>query len=254
MDRRGWTREELLNALSLYYQIPFPKINHGNPAVVALATVIGRTPSAVALKLANFASLDPDLRERGVGGMKNISRADREIWNEFYGRWDALAAASIIDVETVPDLKGSRTRRVPDASPSGPTEIERVTRARRGQDFFRAAVLAAHDGQCCITGITSPALLRASHIVPWSKDEGLRLDPRNGLCLNALHDAAMDRGLITLSENLELRVSRRLRNEVPDDIYHEMFGSRDGSPIRMPARFTPSESALAYHRAKVFVA
>jgi len=36
----------------------------------------------------------------------------------------------------------------------------------------------------------------ASHIVPWAEDERNRLNPRNGLCLNALHDRAFDRHLM----------------------------------------------------------
>lgn len=53
-----------------------------------------------------------------------------------------------------------------------------------------------------VTGITDPALLRASHIKPWkdctTTEE--RLDPMNGLLLSALWDAAFDRGLISFSD------------------------------------------------------
>src|SRR5690554_2533773 len=69
MTRKAWTREQLVKTLALYCQLPFGKMHSRNPAVIALASVIERTPSAVALKLVNFASLDPDLRGRGVGGM-----------------------------------------------------------------------------------------------------------------------------------------------------------------------------------------
>jgi len=41
----------------------------------------------------------------------------------------------------------------------------------------------------------TPALLRASHIVPWAEcDDAQRLDVQNGLLLSALWDAALDRG------------------------------------------------------------
>jgi predicted restriction endonuclease len=130
----------------------------------------------------------------------------------------------------------------------------RDTPQRRGQSFFRAAVFAAHVGKCCITGITNEALLRASHIVPWSHDPALRLDPRNGLCLNALHDAAFDRGLITLSNRFVLQVSKCVKAEVPATIYREMFESRAGAPITMPERFSPAPEMLEYHRRNVFIA
>jgi putative restriction endonuclease len=254
MERRAWTRDQLVKTLALYCQLPFGKMHSRNPAVVALASVIERTPSAVALKLVNFASLDPDLRGRGVGGMGNTSAADRSIWAEFFGRWDVLADNSV-DIEPLDTVAlPARKRLSPRIAPTGPTEVLRETTQRRGQSFFRAAVIAAHDGKCCITGIASEAMLRASHIVPWSYDPALRLDPRNGLCLNALHDAAFDRGLITLSDQFVLQVSKRVKAEVPATIYKEMFESRAGSPITMPERFTPSPEMLEFHRHKVFVA
>jgi hypothetical protein len=224
------------------------------PAVVALAGAIGRTPSAVALKLVNFASLDPELKERGVGGMGNTSLADRSVWTEFYGKWDVLADNSVLPEQMVFADAPSRTRKLPPIAPVGPTEVRREATHRRGQSFFRASVIAAHDRKCCITGISSEPLLRASHIVPWSQDAALRLDPRNGLCLNALHDAAFDRGLITLSSRYELVVSERLKSEVPPSVYREMFESKLGSSIRMPERFRPEPEMLEFHRRQVFVA
>src|SRR3989338_6080158 len=55
MERKNWTREELIVAFNLYCKIPFGKINYHNEQVIKLAKAIGRTPSAVAWKLVNFA-------------------------------------------------------------------------------------------------------------------------------------------------------------------------------------------------------
>jgi hypothetical protein len=50
--------------------------------------------------------------------------------------------------------------------------------------------------------ITDPALLRASHIVPWSEcDDAERLDVHNGLLLSALWDAAFDTGLVSFTDD-----------------------------------------------------
>ncbi len=239
MERRPWTHDELIKVLALYCQIPFGKMHRRNPAVVALASAIDRTPSAAALKLVNFASLDPELRGRGVSGMTNVSLSDRRVWEEFYGRWDALSDASIIDVVEAA-LPLPRNQEVELLPPTGPTENNREGKVRRGQLFFRAAVMAAHEWKCCVTGITALELLRASHIVPWAQNTDLRLDPRNGLCLNALHDAAFDRGLITFSDEFELCLSSQLRNDVPTTIFKEMFEKRCGAPITMPERFAPT--------------
>lgn len=256
MERVAWSREQLLKALSLYCQIPFGKMHARNPGIIALAREIGRTPSAVSLKLVNFASLDPELRGRGVGGMGNTSKADRDIWAEYYGKWEVLAANSPV-VELVPEVTaepgGAKRRRgAPAAAPTGPTEVMHEVAQRRGQSFFRAAVLAASDYKCCVTGITCDALLRASHIVPWAADETLRLDPRNGVCLNALHDAAFDRGLITFTDRFELKLSKRLKSEVPRPVYEEMFASRAEKVIEVRERFRPDGRTMARHSRTVF--
>ena len=254
MSRQAWTRDQLIKTLSLYCQIPFGRIHARNPAVIELAEHIDRTPSAVALKLVNFASLDPELRKRQIKGMGNTSAADRAIWAEFYGNWDALANNSI-ESESTEDGDESAQLLNPDSSiPIDATETSGVVAIRRGQSFFRAAVLAANDSKCCITGITSAPLLRASHIIPWSRNPSLRLDPRNGICLNALHDAAFDRGLITFTERFDLRVSKRLKDEIPICIYREMFEMREGASVRIPERFVPTQDMLEFHRRNIFVA
>ena len=68
MKRRDWTRRELVVAFNLYCKIPFGKIDKSNPQIIALATALGRSPSALSWKLANFARLDPALKKRDVTG------------------------------------------------------------------------------------------------------------------------------------------------------------------------------------------
>jgi hypothetical protein len=82
------------------------------------------------------------------------------------------------------------------------TEAERLTVERVGQSLFRQALLEYWNGRCPLAGITDPALLRASHIVPWAECESdaLRLDVHNGLLLSALWDAAFDAGLISFTD------------------------------------------------------
>lgn len=253
MERRAWTRPELLKVLSLYCQMPFGQMHARNRAVLQLSREITRTPSAIALKLVNFASLDPELRERGVGGMPNTSRADRTIWEEFYGRWQQLADAHVLALEASgrdDELVGTETRR---ARRSDSTEVTRSVRTRLGQQFFRNAVLAAYDWKCCVTDIAAPELLRASHISPWAGNAEHRLNPRNGLCFNALHDAAFDRGLITIGEQFQLLVAARLKDEMPQPLYETAFGRHAGRPIRLPERFRPDAAFLHKHRDAVYI-
>src|SRR5690606_19083438 len=75
-----WTEDELLLTLHLYCRTAFGKLHRHNPDIIQLANIIGRTPSAVAMKACNFASLDPALSQKGLHG---ASKADRALWNAF---------------------------------------------------------------------------------------------------------------------------------------------------------------------------
>ena len=81
------------------------------------------------------------------------------------------------------------------------TEAERLVVQRIGQDLFRATLMARWNSRCPLTGITDPALLRASHIIPWAacESDAERLNPDNGLLLSALWDAAFDKGLVSFT-------------------------------------------------------
>ena len=79
------------------------------------------------------------------------------------------------------------------------TDAERQVVQRIGQDIFRARLMHYWQGRCPLTGISDPALLRASHIIAWKdcRSDAERLDVHNGLLLSALWDAAFDRGFVT---------------------------------------------------------
>jgi len=64
-SRRPWSRQELLAAGFLYCRIPFGRFHQHNTEIIQAAEVIGRTPSAVAMKLCNLASLNPVITESG---------------------------------------------------------------------------------------------------------------------------------------------------------------------------------------------
>jgi putative restriction endonuclease len=106
---------------------------------------------------------------------------------------------------------------------------------------------------CCISGINVPGLLVASHIKPWSEFPDDRLNPRNGLCLSRLHDAAFDAGLITVDEEMRVVLSRRLRSYFPQPALEQNFIPFAGRPIRLPDKLAePDGGFLAYHRSSIY--
>lgn len=253
-----WSREELLVAFNLYCQTPFGKLHSRNPDIVRVAAVLGRTPSSLAMKLVNFASLDPSITSTGRRGLGNASRADKAIWNEFSADWEGLAVESEMHLNDMVKKGGfvvSESKEEDDfdeASYVGATKAVQI-QARIRQSFFRKAVLSSYRQRCCITSISEPRLLVASHIVPWKADEKNRLNPRNGLCLSALHDKAFDRGLITITDKFRVQVSPALYAFDREPFIKETLLSLNGKPIMLPEKFAPDAAFLKWHREEIFL-
>jgi putative restriction endonuclease len=250
MPRILWTREEHLLVFNLYCQIPFGRIHMRNPKVIALAKVLGRTAGAVSRKLANFARLDPAITMTGRKGLPHGSGGEAEVWQEFAENPEAVAFKStqllaqwqgrtLEDVAKIPEIE---------LPPEG-IERERLVRVRVNQQFFRSAILSAYDNRCCVTGLAVQELLVASHIIPWAQDAKHRMNPRNGLCLNALHDRAFDRGLMVVTENGAVKLRKGLHSTGPEDeIAVRWLWQFDGQLLRLPRKFPPDPTFLAEHR------
>jgi len=257
-----WNRDELLIALNLYHKLTFGQLHHRQPAIIALANKLGRSANSLTMKLCNFASLDPALRLRGIKGLTGASKLDLTVWREFHNNLEEavpkseealrklFAVAENADLEVLP-REGIRVRKRP---PTGSTETIATVKLRRGQEYFRDAVLNNFGGLCGVTQLAVRELLIASHILPWGTHPSERLNVRNGLCLSRLHDAAFDRGLVAFDDNMRLVLSKRLRDELPQRSVAENFGAYEGQPLQLPddAAF-PDLSFLAEHRTKIFV-
>ena len=260
------TREHELIALNLYGKLLFGQFHHNNPLIMDVASRTGRTPSSLAMKLSNLASLDPVQRARGVSGLTGASKQDREMWDEFHANPNELGPESEqllhdlftndddLEVDFLERDKVHLERPTQLVAPSGPTEMITSVRARRGQQYFRQTVLNSYGVRCCISGINVPRLLVASHIKPWRDFPNERLNPRNGLCLSRLHDAAFDAGLIALDSRLHVLLSRELKSYFPQPILEQNFLPFEGTSIRLPEKLTePSNEFLSYHRRRIFV-
>lgn len=258
---KRWTRDELLISLNLYHKLNFGQFHAKHPAILALAEKFGRGANSVAMKLCNFASLDPALKLRGIKGLDGASNLDKATWEEFHQTPNESIPASEEairqlfgvtendDLEVLPK-EGFRTVKRP---PTGPTEFVASVKQRRGQEYFRDAVLNNFGGCCGVTGLAIRELLIASHILPWGSHQEERLNVRNGLSLSRLHDAAFDRGLITFDDDLRLMLSKQLKKELTNGSVAENFGAYEGEALALPRDAVFPESAfLAMHRLKIF--
>jgi putative restriction endonuclease len=258
--RINWTREQLLIVLNLYHKLRFGQISSRLPAIIDLAEKLGRTPSSVSMKLGNLASFDPVLQLRGIKGLQGASHLDRDTWDEYHSnpaeliplaqeKFDALFAESENDTTEV--IPGKGIRRVP-SPPTRETETQGISKRRKGQDYFREVVINNYNGCCGITGLPVRELLVASHILPWSAHEAERLNVRNGIALNRLHDAAFDKHLVAFDDELRLILSARLKSFLPDVTIAYHFEAYEGKVILLPDDGIPPDmSFLAMHRKKL---
>ena len=254
MTRKNWTREETNVAFDLYCKLPFGKIHHSHPEIIKLAQLIDREPSAVAMKMLNLASHDPEQQKRGIKGLQHGSKLEGIIWAEFQNDWESLAYESKailarIKNEDIAVVANIDLHNLPTGK-----DKHSLVKQRIGQSFFRSAVINAYECRCCITGIAIDSLLVASHIKPWklSDEKTERTNPTNGLCLNALHDKAFDQGLISINKRFEIMVSKELKQDNNDEKTKEWIVSFEGKKIVTPHKFLPDHRFIEYHNDVVF--
>jgi predicted restriction endonuclease len=235
--------------------------------VIELAKAIDRTPGAVAMKLNNITSIDPDENNRGVKGLSGSSKLDKLIWDEFHNNWEDMAAESEIlwqDLVTKEKTSGIENKPqekteingldvgLEDSIHRGPTEVNRITKVRLSQYFFRQTVLSSYISRCCISGIPIPQLLIASHIMPWADFPDHRINPSNGLCLSRLHDTAFDKGFMCFDETYRLVLSKRIKDYLPNESLDMNFIAYEGNQLRLPEKFFPDKRFIEYHREHIY--
>lgn len=247
-DGQPWTREQLILAFELYCRIPFQRTKATDSRVKELAALLHRTPASVARKLGNFGAFDPQLAARNISGLTHGSKLDKAIWDEFHADWNGLIVrAHHLRREREPHKRADAAL----VAPTGPSEKIVTVKQRLHQAFFRDAVISSYNNRCCVTGLPLVECLVAGHIIPWSVDESRRADPTNGVCMSATFDRLFDSGLLTIEDDLTLRVSGRVR-KLRDQAAADLVAARHGQLIVPPTRFYPDPACLRWHRENVF--
>ncbi len=254
MERKLWTREELILVFNLYLKLPFGKMHTRTPEIIEMANFTGRSVNSIAIRLTNFAACDPFHQDRGVKGMVGGIKQCQPIWDEFFGNKELLifesenilAEKENLTIESkfdellfdLKDLKGE-------------TKLREI-KSRVNQNVFRQIVVANYSGKCAITGIDLPELLFASHIIPWSINEEERLNPENGICLSALYDKAFDKGLIAINETYSILISDKLKKKKETDYYRKYFAPIENRLVISPQRYFPKKEFIQYHLDVIF--
>lgn len=251
-DGEDWTHDEHLLAFELYNRIPFGTIHMRNPLLLERAALLGRKIGAVSYKLANFARLDPVQQARDIKGMQHGAKGEEAVWAEFGRDPEALVleCGRILALRLGKSLEELAEIDTDDLPKEG-VERQAMVRIRVNQSFFRKRILSGYEFRCCVTGLANPSLLTASHILPWAESKEHRLNPKNGLCLNALHDRAFDRHLMWIDDDNVIRFSRHIGNVKKQSIDpSEWLTIFEGRKLILTEKFAPSAEFLKTHAEK----
>lgn len=249
MKRRLWTSEEFIVVFNLYLKLPFGKMDSRTPEVIKMAKLIERTPSAVAMRLVNFASVDPFHKNRGVKGLEGGKKQCEPIFEKYINDRENLMFESekILAKLEGKNLEHKYKEDLFDIFQYEGKVKERVIKTRINQNLFRKIVLSNYNSKCAISEIDIPELLVASHIKPWAKDKENRLNPSNGICLNSLYDKAFDRGLIGITSSYTIIFSKQLKKEYKKEYFKKYFSQIEDKKLHLPERFLPNINFLEYH-------
>ncbi|MCM1233036.1 MAG: HNH endonuclease [Ruminococcus flavefaciens] len=213
-----------------------------------MAEILELSIGSLVLRMRNFQFLDPRVTGEGKKGMSHVAKMDKEIFAEFQNDWGELAtmAEEIVGLALFDGTPEQGAKPL-----SSLTDRNKVSRERH---FFRASVLTSYEQKCCITGLTLPTLLRASHIKPFNECRGSseRTDPHNGLLLNVLHDWAFDQGLITVTKDYRIWVSQTVKDYANDAFTIASLVNLEGTKIVLPRDFVPAPDCLEYHNDNIF--
>ena len=252
MAQERWTKEQTIVALNLYCKIPFNRVSSTHPDILKYSTLIGRSPNSLKMKIGNFGSFDPELKKRGIVGLTNTSKLDEEVWNDYSNNWEKLAYESEILISKFEgkDFEKKLLEEFDFENKNG-EDIMRNVKTRVNQNFFRQTVLSSYNFSCGITGIKIPELLIASHIIPWKDNKETRVNPKNGISLNAFHDKAFDKGFITITTDFKVKVSDSLYEKY-DIVTTKWFKQYDNTNLIIPERFVPDLEFLEFHNNNIF--
>ena len=142
----------------------------------------------------------------------------------------------------------AETDTAPKGEPPLRTERQQMITTRTAQSRYRSALEKMWGGKCPLTGVSMPALLRASHAKPWKDcSDTERVDPYNGLLLEARMDVLFDQGYISFADEGTLIISPCLTEED-----REMLGLHTIAQI-LPMITPEHLPYLRWHRENVFL-
>lgn len=125
-----------------------------------------------------------------------------------------------------------------------------LTKVRIGQGAFRVLVTDAYSRRCAISGEKTLPVLEAAHIKPYSS-YGIN-STNNGLLLRSDLHKLFDSGYITVTDNYNIEISRRIKEEFKNGRdYYKYHGQK---LVSLPFNNfdKPKKDFLTWHNENIF--
>jgi putative restriction endonuclease len=163
------------------------------------------------------------------------------LWNEVSNRLNKYQFGSTKDRTAYPQGV---------AEPTPLYGSEYLTRARLGQGAFRVLVTEAYTRRCAITGERALPVLEAAHIKPFAQSGPNKIN--NGLLLRADLHILFDEGYITITDDLHIEVSRRIKEEYDNGKEYYTFRGKGLEVLPPKLIERPSKEFIQWHNQKIF--
>jgi len=126
---------------------------------------------------------------------------------------------------------------------------EQIIKPRLGQGIFKIRVTDAYHRSCAVTGERALPVLEAAHIKPYFESGPHMVT--NGLLLRSDIHKLFDKGYMTVTTNLNIEISRRIKEEYDNGKYYYTL---HGKEINRPERLIdqPSKEYLTWHNENKF--
>jgi len=127
---------------------------------------------------------------------------------------------------------------------------EHIIRPRLGQGAFRVLVTDAYNRRCAITGERTLPVLESAHIKPFSVSGPHSIN--NGLLLRSDLHKLLDLGYITVTSDLNVEVSRRIKKEYENGREYYAFHGKKllNLPINLMDR--PCIKYIEWHNQNIY--
>lgn len=156
---------------------------------------------------------------------KSIVQGKSYSTEESVGRsyWERV---ELLIKEYLKDVPAMNSSSLVEQEPSSPIYGNPVlTKVRIGQGAFKISIIEAYSKRCSVSGERTLPVLEAAHIKPYSQAGPNYI--KNGLLLRSDIHKLFDSGYITITDDLKVEVSKRIKEEFENGKeYYQYHGNK----------------------------